>query len=403
MIKKIINIIFILSLVITTIIPVLPTDEVKAKTLQDYKNEVAKLESQQSENNKLTAETKASINAKRNAILSANNTIAENETKVESAKVKVAESQEQIKIKTEEMKDVIKVLQYTNLNSNEMYLDYLFDSSSISELIERQVVIEQIIKYTQSQLNELDSLIKTNQELQVKLADENVNLNSSISSYEKQVQELEAYIEKLATIGLDYKEQITAQKSLIKTFEDAGCKNNDDLDECFYNKREASGSFSRPLNSGKVTQKWGNNGHKGIDLGGNKKGTPIYAPANGTVAHVAYKQSCGGNIIYMHHTVGGQAYTTEFAHLTAIYVKNGQYVRKGTVIGTVGGDSSTFYYDSCTSGTHLHYAVAYGYYLGSGSNGYSKWSTFTTNTKATNVQTITGLKNTRGWTWTTRG
>ena len=97
-------------------------------------------------------------------------------------------------------------------------------------------------------------------------------------------------------------------------------------------------------------------------MGGNKKGTNIYAPANGTVAHTAYKQSCGGNIIYMHHTVGGKAYTTEFAHLTSIYVKPGQQVTKGTVIGTVGGDSSTFYYDSCTSGTHLHYAVAYGYY-----------------------------------------
>ena len=105
----------------------------------------------------------------------------------------------------------------------------------------------------------------------------------------------------------------------------------------------------------------------------------------------------------MHHTVGGKAYTTEFAHLTAIYVRDGQYVKQGTVIGTVGGDSSTFYYDHCTSGTHLHYAVAYGYYLGSGSNGYSKWKTFTTNTKATNVQSITGLKNSKGWTWRSRG
>lgn len=399
--KKTINLILIFSLFFITISPI--NNIVKAKTLQDYKNEVSKLETQQSENNRLTASTKAAINAKRNAILNANNTITSNETKVENSKSKVAESQEQIKIKTEELKDVIKILQYTDINSGEIYMEYVFDSSSISELMEREAVVKQIIEYTQKQLNDLQSLIKKNEQLQVKLKNDNENLANSINSYEEQVSELEAYIEKLATIGMDYKEQIKAQKSLIKTFEAAGCKNSDSVDDCYYNKKESSGSFSRPLTSGRVTQKWGNNGHKGIDLGGNKKGTPIYAPANGTVAHVAYKQSCGGNIIYMHHTVGGKAYTTEFAHLTAINVKDGQYVRKGTVIGTVGGDSTTFYYDHCTSGTHLHYAVAYGYYLGSGNNGYSKWKTFTANTKATNVKSITGLTNTKGWKWTTRG
>ena len=154
--------------------------------------------------------------------------------------------------------------------------------------------------------------------------------------------------------------------------------------------------------SGRVTQPWGNNGHKGIDLGGNKKGTPIYAPANGTVVTTAVKQSCGGNQIYIHHTVGGKAYTSGYAHLTSIYVKRGQYVTKGTVIGTVGGDSSTFYYDNCTTGTHLHYNISYGYYLGAGANGYSKWSTFTANSKATAVTSISGFKNTRGWKWSTR-
>ena len=401
MMKKVVSYTIILAMLVLILCPT--TTFAKSKTLQDYKNEVAKLENEKNENNRLTASTKASINAKRNAILNANNTISQNETKVENAKTKVAESQEQIKIKSEELKDVINILQYSDVNSDEMYMDYLFDSSSISELMEREAVIKQIVTYTQNQLDELNSLIKKNQKLQVQLEKDNINLSNSITSYEEQVSELEAYIEKLATIGLDYDEKIKAQKNMIKMFEKAGCKNSDSVDDCYYNKKEASGQFLRPLVSGRVTQRWGNNGHKGIDLGGNKKGTAIYAPANGTVAHVAYKQSCGGNIIYMHHTVGGKAYTTEFAHLTAIYVRDGQYVKQGTVIGTVGGDSSTFYYDHCTSGTHLHYAVAYGYYLGSGSNGYSKWKTFTTNTKATNVQSINGLKNSKGWTWRSRG
>ena len=135
-----------------------------------------------------------------------------------------------------------------------------------------------------------------------------------------------------------------------------------------------------------------------MDLGGNKPGTPIYAPANGIVTATSYHNSCGGNVIYIRHTVGGQKYTTEYAHLTAIKVKVGQRVTPSTVIGTVGGDRSTFYYDSCTTGTHLHYAVAYGWYL----IDYNKWSTWRTNTKATSVKAITHITNTKGYRFNTR-
>jgi len=401
MMKRVISFISILSLVLVMFMPL--SVNAASKTLRDYKNEVAKLQSQKQENDRLTASTRNSIDAKRNAILNANNTISANEQKVEDSKALVAESQEEIKIKTEELKDVINILQYSNINSDEVYMDYLFDSQSIEDLMERQAIVEQVVEYTQEQLDSLDKLIHENEQLQVQLASDNVALNNSITAYEKQVEELEAYIEKLATIGLDYNEQIKAQQNLIKTFEAAGCKDNDSIDDCYYNKGGSSGAFSRPLVSGVVTQAWGNNGHKGMDIGGNRKGTYVYAPANGTVAYTAYHQSCGGNIIYMHFKVGGKAYTGEFAHLTSINVKNGQTVTKGTVIGTVGGDSSTWYYDKCTTGPHLHYAIAYGYYLGGGSDGYKSWSTFTTNTKATSVQSITGIKNQKGWRFTTRG
>lgn len=400
--RKIINILCFISLIVLTICPTSKVEAASA-TLKDFKNDLAKVQAEKAENNRLTNQSIQQIDAKRNAILNANNTIKDNEDKVEEAKEKVLESQEEIKIKSEELKDVIRIMQYSKVNSAEMYMDYIIDSSSISELMERQKVVEQIINHTQKQLDDLDALIKKNEKLQVTLAEDIDNLNQNITDYERQVAELEAFIEKRATIGLDYDEKIKAYKNNIKAFEEAGCKDNDLIDICFYSKGMTSGAFSRPLNSGRVTQAWGNNGHKGMDLGGNPKGTPVYAPASGTVAHVAYKQRCGGNEIYMHFNVGGKAYTGEFAHLTAIYVKPGQKVTKGTVIGTVGGDSSTWYYDKCTSGTHLHYSIAYGYYLGSGANGYSKWSTFTANTKATSVQSITGFKNQAGWRWSGRG
>lgn len=399
--KKIIKLVLIISIITINLVPI---NQVNAKTLREYKNELTKLESQAAENKRITANKKASIDAKRNAIIEANNTIAENESAVEEAKIKVAESEEAIKLKTKDMENVIDMLQYTNNNTNGIYYEYLLGASTITDLMERQGVVEQVANYTQEELISLEKLIDENTTLQTTLKEENETLTSSISTYEQEVRELEKYIDSLASIGLDKDAEIKDYKDNIKLFEQAGCKDNDDLQACYYNKNESySTYFSRPLVSGRVTQAWGNNGHKGIDLGGNKKGTPIYAPANGTVAIVAYRQSCGGNEIYMHHNVGGQAYTTEFAHLTSIYVKKGQKVNKGDIIGTVGGDSSTFWYDGCTSGTHLHYSVAYGYYGSSGTNGYRTWSTFTYNTRATNVQSISNFKNTRGWTWSSRG
>ena len=260
----------------------LPLTTVKATTLQDYKNKVAELERNQERTNRLTQEASNKIDAKRNAIANANNTIKDNEQKVEEAKAKVTESEQDIVRKTAELEDVIATLQYTHASTESIYLDYVFDAESISDLIEREAIIEQISEDTSEQLTELEKLIVENQNLQVKLADDNVALTQSISTYEKQIEELDEYINQQAKIGLDYGEQLKAQKGLVKLYEDAGCKPQDDIDICYYAKYGGSGAFSRPLNKGKVTQAW-NATHGGIDLGGNTPGTPVYAPATGTV------------------------------------------------------------------------------------------------------------------------
>lgn len=402
MMKKVLVYFISLSLFFLSICPL--GNIAKAETLRDYKNKVAELEDQKAESDSLTAEAKRNIESKSQAIRNANNKIVLNEKKVDEAKQLVSESQEKIKIKSEELEDVIKVLQYTEINNKEIYADFLFSSSSIPELMERQAIVEQIANYTLEELENLEKLIVENQQLQFKLAGENENLETSITEYEEQLEELHEYVDKQASIGLGFADQIKAQKNLIQMYEKAGCKDNDDIDECYYSKMEGSGSFSRPLTKGKVTQAW-NKTHGGIDLGGNKEGTSVYAPASGTVIYVAKKTSCGGNIVYMHSLVDGKKYTVEMAHLLSIKVKTGQKIQKGQVIGTVGGYSTSHAlsgsYDYCTFGAHLHYAISYGYYFSE--SGRSQWSTFKSNTGATKVQSISGIKSTKGWKWTTRG
>lgn len=407
MMKRSITLFLIISIFFLSLLT--PSIKVNAKTLKDYKNEVAKLEAEKNENNRLSAEAEAKIDRMQNAIIEAENTIANNEKKVEDSKVLVAESQETIKVKTEELKDIINIYQYSASSSSEVYIDYVFSSSSISQMMERQAIVEQIMDYTQTELDSLEQLIVENEQLQTDLANNNTTLSNSITNYEKQQEELHHYIDELGSIGLNVEEQLKAQKDLVKMFEAAGCKDNDSVDDCYYNKKLGSSSFSRPTNSGYITQAWSAT-HGGIDIGVSK-GTKVYAAANGTIISIqngpaylkkyGYK-SCGGNIIYMHHTVNGKAYTTEYAHLTDMYVKVGQYVTKGTVIGTSGGDRSTFYYDRCTSGSHLHYSIGEGYYLGAGEYGYKSKSLYNKKTFPTADQKVSGLKSKKGWTWSSR-
>lgn len=401
--NKIIIITICLSLIIVSFCPI---KIVEGKTLRDYKNELAELEKKQASNRQQSSAADAEVTAKQNAITAAERQMKANEEAVEAAKVKIAESEEQIKVKNAELQDVINIMQYTEINSSEMYIDYIINSESISEMMERQAIIDQIIDYTQGELDALAALIKENEQLQIDLAAQNENLTASVASYEKQVAELEALINKLYTIGLDYDDQIKAQKSLISQFEKAGCKDNDSVDECYFNKGIGSGEFLRPTNTGYVTQTWGTNGHYGIDIGVSP-GTNVYAPADGVVYYVRDgvqylrnngKKSCGGHEIYIYFKVNGKTYTGEFAHLRAYYVSNGQTVRQGQVIALSGGDSSTFYYDRCTTGAHLHYALAYGYW----GKDYSSWNTWLNKTTATTVQSIIGIKNQKGFKWTSR-
>ena len=59
--------------------------------------------------------------------------------------------------------------------------------------------------------------------------------------------------------------------------------------------------------------------------------------------------------------VNGKKYTTQYQHLASINVKVGQTVRKTDVIGYSGGYKGVTYWDSCSTGAHLHFTVLTGW------------------------------------------
>ena len=77
-------------------------------------------------------------------------------------------------------------------------------------------------------------------------------------------------------------------------------------------------------------------------------GTPIFAPADGVVKR-AYYIGGFGNHIKLKHSSG---YSTTFAHLSKIFVRHGQKIKRGDIIGETGNTGRS-------TAPHLHYEVHY--------------------------------------------
>lgn len=85
--------------------------------------------------------------------------------------------------------------------------------------------------------------------------------------------------------------------------------------------------------------------HKGLDIS-NRQGTPVIAPAEGTVT-MAGPDGAYGNSVEIEH---GGGIVTKYAHLQRATVKPGQWVKRGETLGYVGMTGRT-------TGPHLHYEV----------------------------------------------
>ncbi len=94
--------------------------------------------------------------------------------------------------------------------------------------------------------------------------------------------------------------------------------------------------------------------HGGIDMAANK-GTEVKAVAAGIVIESRYASGYGNMIVLHHGTIYGVVYKTRFAHLDKIFVKRGERVEKGQVIGVV-GDTGRIRKQG-KDGSHLHFEV----------------------------------------------
>jgi murein DD-endopeptidase MepM/ murein hydrolase activator NlpD len=88
--------------------------------------------------------------------------------------------------------------------------------------------------------------------------------------------------------------------------------------------------------------------HNGLDFVASI-GKNVYATGDGIVTFVQYSRKGYGNEIVIDHRFG---FGSRYAHLNALKVKEGDRVKRGQIIGTVGETGRA-------TGPHLHYEVLY--------------------------------------------
>ena len=342
-----------------------------SETLGDLRRDYEALRAEQRAAENKSDAAKAQIKAKQEAIKKAENDITNAEIEQKEAEEQIEASNKRIESLKLESEKVLLYMQ--QVQSENVYAEYVTGSSSMTELITRIEAVKQITAYIQDTVENLKNEIKTNEDLKEELIKKQKELEVQITKYEETIAKLHNQADEYDKFAVGLDERVNLAKEAYEQNKKI-CKNNigktDDsvrLSDC--SKVPANSGWLKPLNKGVTTStvgsRWGSY-HNALDIGGNGEGTPIYAAAAGRVSGKISRYWCGGNMLYIDVMVGGQQYTTYYYHLLHLNVNVGDIVTQGTIIGYVGGGASTSKkyggYDSCTTGAHLHYGVQKGYY-----------------------------------------
>lgn len=360
---KLLSIIFVVYLI------ALPKDTY-AVTLKEYEDNVAKYTKELQEKESKIAKSKEEVEQVKKNIASIESQITEAENTIKDLENQIEESNKEIEKKKDQSKKIMKYFQV--INSGNTYLEYIFEANSVTDMIYRISVVEQLTEYNQKVVSDLNELISKNKAKKEELAKKKTELSDLKKQLESEKARIEEDIQKTEGTVPNTKEAIKTNQNLVNYYKNKGCKSNDVIGiTCAVVKKTTGGSssnvspgvtigangFRRPVVGGRVS--WGYGGaHKGVDFsygGPSGCGKPIYAVAAGTVYYVGNtKDNYGAKMIMIVHNVNGRLVFSQYAHLQGYNVSQGQDVDVNTIIGYMG---STGY----STGCHLHLEMSTDY------------------------------------------
>ena len=253
-------------------------------------------------------------------------------------------------------------IQYAYESGDVSYLDTIFSSSDVADIVNQTEYAEQVLNYDANMLNEMIEIKKTIANTQLELE---TNL-AAVEEIEAEVTENKEAVELMiegkqvqasnyAMSIEDYEEQIAAIQADIDatnaTIAEMEAAAERARQEALAQGQEVQiyytgGTLQWPVSTGGVITspfgpRWGTV-HQGLDIGCST-GTPIVACEAGTVIGAAYSSSMGNYVLIDH----GGGVTTVYMHNSSLCVSYGQTVSRGEVIALAGSTGNS-------TGPHCH-------------------------------------------------
>ncbi|MEH6946521.1 peptidoglycan DD-metalloendopeptidase family protein [Bacillus sp. JJ634] len=364
--------------------------------IKDTEAEINKLEAQQLTVEEQLEELAKSLEETASKIEQKNNQIAETKAEIEALKAEIIVLKDRIAKRNEVLKD--RAVSFQESGGDVNYLEVIFGASSFSDFLDRVNAIATIaeadrdilIQHEQDK-KELETKQKAVEDKLASLEAMKAELIELEEKQKKQKQQKEALQKKLKhkheeaeeyKVGLEeeaanlaaqesaIKKAIELEKSRLAEAESARKKAAEEAKQQSSSSSSASsssssssssaaavkeapvssGSFTRP-SAGVVTSQMGprwNKQHAGIDIAASGN-VSVVAAADGVVSRSYYSDSYG-NVVFISHSIGGQLYTTVYAHLKSRQASAGQVVSKGQQIGLMGNTGHSY-------GQHLHFEL----------------------------------------------
>ncbi|MPM10159.1 hypothetical protein SDC9_56484 [bioreactor metagenome] len=245
------------------------------------------------------------------------------------------------------------------------YWSILFSAEDFSDLVDRALMISEVMEYDNSVM---DALTATRKEI----AETKAGLEASLAQQEQAKAEQEAAKKELDAKldeAAELVKQIQDEESDYKSARDELAAEEKKIEAEIVRKQKAleaeiaSGQISFDPGTGwqwptpgiyRITSKFGYrthpvtgepNYHGGVDIGA-PKNTQIHAARGGVVTISTYGSSYGNYVVIQHDN----GYSSLYAHMNSRAVKEGDIITQGQVIGYVGTTGSS-------TGYHLHFEI----------------------------------------------
>lgn len=325
----------------------------KAITLGEYEAKLQKYINDANANQAAINKTQEDIKNTNNQITNIKTEMKNLSAEVDKIKKEIIEYNEEIKEKSLQTKEIF---EYFQMSSGEnVYLEYAFGAETITDLIYRMAIVEQMTEYNNKVTKELEGMIEKNKQREKEIEVKNEELKVKQKQLEEKLVSLGNTKQSLTEGGTSIQEQINIYKEKVEGYKKLGCKSHHVIGvDCAVSG--SAGIFRRPITTGYITSEFGSRWgsfHRGLDMSnGNPYNTKIYPVANGVIS-AKYYDIYGALVVAIEHYSGGKYYTSLYAHLSSwspnIYV--GKYVTSDEYIGYMGNTGYSF-------GPHLHLELA---------------------------------------------